>query len=284
MRDATSVSAREVVTHFVRREVTAMAYYEPLVHDATDVEGVHQLRVSARRLRSELGAMRGVLPRQPWGAVRGDLQWMGVALGRLRDLDVLGELFDEHVRTGTALADAVTAAIDRRRATRRREVRTVLASSRYARLIARLARLGKNPPMGGAGRARASELFLPSLWQATNTYVAAVGDPLDHRSDRSLHRVRIASKKCRYNFEVATLYVGPPARAVAHSLEAVQDVLGQVQDRSVAVAFLDTLALGEGIDLDVRRALRAEIRELRSQWVAHYLDARLAITQLFDQH
>lgn len=289
MRDPASVRARDVVRHIVRREATTMTGYEPRDHEVDDAEGVHQLRVSARRLRSELVAMRKVLPREPWRAVSDDLQWMGAVLGRLRDLDVLGELFEEQVRANTALGDAVFATIERRRAKRRRQVGDLLASARYARLVARLARLSRDPPMGGVGRVRASELFVPSLWDATGTYFAAVGDPLDHRSDRSLHRVRIASKKCRYNFEVATLYVGPQARVVARSLEAVQGILGQVQDRSVAVAFLDTLALDDGVDLDdgadldVRRALRREIRELRPQWVVHYLDVRRAITHLFDQ-
>ena len=92
--DAESLTGRDVVTHFLRREFKSIAHNEPLVHEGSDAEGVHQLRVSARRLRSELQAMRRVLPRDPWRDLSDDLKWMGTVLGRLRDLDVLADLFE----------------------------------------------------------------------------------------------------------------------------------------------------------------------------------------------
>ena len=277
------LTGRDVVTHFLRREVKSIAQYEPLVHEGSDGEGVHQLRVSARRMRSELRAMRGVLPRDPWRELGDDLKWMGAVLGRLRDLDVLAELFDEHLVEGSGLRDSVMSTLDRRRAECRRDVDELLESSRYGRLVKRLSRLSRHPAMGDVGDVPASELFLPSLWDAVGTYFAAIGDPHDHRSDESLHLVRIASKKCRYNFEVAALYVGPEARVVAESLEEIQTILGQVQDRSVAVAFLDSLELEPDTDLDVRRALRSEIVELRPQWIPHFHDVQRDVLAVFAQ-
>jgi len=266
----TPVSGRDVVAHFLRREVKSIADNEPLAREGADSEGVHQLRVSARRLRSELRAMRDVLPREPWRDLGEDLKWMGSTLGRLRDLDVLAELFEEHLTPGSTLHTTVTAVLDERRAMLRRDVDGLLASRRYGRLVKRLTRLSRHPEMGDVGDTSAAELFLPSLWDAVGTYLATIGNPHDHRSDESLHRVRIASKKCRYNFEVATLYAGERARVVAESLEAIQTILGLVQDRSVAVRFLDSLGLEPDADLEVRRALRAEIVELRPQWIVHF--------------
>ena len=277
----TPLTGRDVVTHVLRREVKSIAHNEPLAHEGADAEGVHQLRVSARRMRAELRAMRDVLPRDPWRDLSEDLKWMGAVLGRLRDLDVLGELFDEHLAPGSPVREQVTSTLQRRRATSRRDVDELLESARYGRIIRRLARLSRHPAMGEVGDIPASELFLPSLWAAVATYVAAIGDPLDHRNDRSLHLVRIASKKCRYNFEVATLYVGAPARVVAESLEAIQTILGQVQDRSVAIAFLDSLGLSPDTDLEVRRALRREIVDLRPQWIPHFRDVQRDVVVVF---
>jgi CHAD domain-containing protein len=279
-----SLSGRDVVTHFLRREVKSIAYNEPLVHEGFDAEGVHQLRVSARRLRSELQAMRTVLPREPWRELSEDLKWMGAVLGESRDLDVLAELFVDHLEEGTTLRDSVLATLDRRRARRRDAVVDLLESKRYARIVHRLGKLSDDPRLGDVGRARATELFMPALWEASCTYLDAISDPYERRSDEALHRVRIASKKCRYNFEIAALFLGEDARAVAAALEAIQDVLGKVHDRVVAVSFLDTLGLAEETDLELRRALRAEIGELRPTWVAHFLDARREILGIFAAH
>lgn len=279
-----SLSATDVLTRFLRREVKAISYNEPLVHEGADPEGVHQLRVSARRLRSELRAMRAVLPREPWRSLDEDLKWMGAVLGQRRDLDVLRDLFARHLTPGTLLHEEVTDALDRHSDARQREVVAMLESARYARIVRRLHRLSRDPRWGARGRARAAEVFMPGLWEASCEYLDAIGDPDARRSDDELHRVRIASKRCRYNFEIAALFLGPSARQVAKDLEAIQDVLGQVHDRVVAISFLDTLDLDEEVDVEVRRALRAEISELRPQWVDPYVDARQRILALFATH
>jgi CHAD domain-containing protein len=143
-------------------------------------------------------------------------------------------------------------------------------------------RLAHKPHLGAKGDRRADEVLLPSLWEASCTYLDIIGDPYAHRDDDDLHRVRIASKKCRYNFEVATLYLGDRADAVATSLAEIQDILGQAHDRAVAVAFLDTLHDGEE-DIDVRRQLRAEITLMRPAWIAHYDAARQGMLEVFGQ-
>jgi CHAD domain-containing protein len=277
------VTGREVLTHFLRREVKAFSSYEPMVRLDHDPEAVHQLRVSARRLRSELQAMRSVLPRQPWRGVIDDLQWMGSSLGGLRDLDVLSRLFAGHLVEGTDLREAVETKLSRRREGRRQEVEAMLASTRYARLVKGLGRLARRPELGDDGDTPAQELFWPPLWDATCTYFELIGDPYERRSDDALHRVRIASKKCRYSFEVAALFLGDPARSVATSLGQIQNILGEVHDRSVAVTFLDTLHFAEEVDIDLRRELRAEIGVLRPQWMVHYETARRAMLDVFGQ-
>ncbi|NNN08851.1 MAG: CHAD domain-containing protein [Acidimicrobiaceae bacterium] len=277
----TSLSGGEVVTRFIRREVKSIAYNEPLAHENLDTEGVHQLRVSARRLRSELRAMRSVLPREPWRELSEDLKWMGAVLGELRDLDVLSELLSGHLVLGTTLHDTVMAALDERRRRRHRDVLEMLESKRYARIVQRLGQLSRHPGLGDMAKIPAAELFVPVLWGASCTYFERIGDPSQRRSDDGLHQVRIATKKCRYNFEIAALFLGENAHEVAQKLEVIQDILGKVHDRVVAISFLDTLGPREEVDVDVRWALRGEIRELRPRWVDHYLDARHKILEVF---
>ena len=247
-----------------------------------DAEGIHQLRVSARRLRSELRAMRQVLPDEPWDRLRDDLRWVGATLGGLRDLDVLGELFDSHLARATPLHDAVDVALTHRRAEHQRRVARLLDSSRYARVRRRLARLSQDPGLGALGRTSAAVVFTPVLWGATCAYLEAIGDPAGWRSDEDLHLVRIGSKKCRYNYEIGAQFLGPAAREVARHLEGIQDVLGQLHDRMVAMAFLDELGSSDRAgERGVRMAMGAEMRRLRPQWVPHFVDARRAMFAVF---
>jgi len=275
-------SVRDVVTHLLRREVKSLTYWDPLVRNDLDPEGVHQLRVSARRLRSELEALEAVASRGPWRSLRDDLKWMGRVLGALRDLDVLAALFDERLVHSSALRGEVLSTIARQTTKRRRDVTALLESSRYARLVRQLTEWSETPEGGVLWSQSAREVLLPVLWNAACAYVDAVGSPYERRSDAALHRVRIASKRCRYHFEVATFYLGEEAREVATTLALIQDVLGQVHDRAVAVSFLDTLAHASEDDIEVRRALRTEIGELRPQWIGHFEVARRGILGVFD--
>lgn len=59
---------------------------------AGDVEGVHQVRVSARRLRVWLGVKKHE-------ALQQELRWLCGALALLRDLDVFGEVFTDEALT-----------------------------------------------------------------------------------------------------------------------------------------------------------------------------------------
>lgn len=277
------LSARQVVTHYLGREVKAMKFHGRAAREDFDARSVHRLRVSTRRLRSEIQAMTGVLPKRPWRPLSGELKWMATSLGGLRDVDVLSELFGSRVVGEGELHEAIETRLARRRATSRRAVSDLLDSPRYSRAVKSLDGLIDHPGLGATGRARASDVFLPSLWSASCAFFDSVADPYERRSDGEMHRVRIAAKKCRYHFEVAELFLGDPAQMVAEALEAIQEILGRAHDRSVAVSFLDTLGLNSDIDVALRRELRAEIADLRPQWAPHYEVARRAMIGIFDQ-
>lgn len=276
-----TLTGRDVVRHFLRHEVKAIAALELSTHHQLDAEGVHQLRVSARRLRSELRAMRSVLGHTPWREVERDLQWVGTVLGELRDLDVLAALFERHVEEGSPLHRSVSDQLDRRRKSRRTAVTRLLASRRFAHVSHQLKELSHEPHLGRVGRIDATDLFTPVLWEASCTFLDAVGESSGHRDERALHEVRIAAKKCRYNFEIAALFLGDEAQAVATSLTSIQDVLGQLHDRVVALSFLDACGFDDPSALEVRRTLCAEISQLRPTWEVHFVEARRGILEIF---
>ena len=54
-----------------------------------DVEGIHRLRTTTRRLRSELRAFRDLVAPDWIGPLEGEMKWLAGLLGDVRDLDVL---------------------------------------------------------------------------------------------------------------------------------------------------------------------------------------------------
>ena len=54
-----------------------------------DVEGIHRLRTSTRRLRSELQAVRELVEKDWREHLEQELKWLATMLGNVRDLDIL---------------------------------------------------------------------------------------------------------------------------------------------------------------------------------------------------
>ena len=54
-----------------------------------DPEGIHRLRTTTRRLRSELRSLENVIDRRFREQLEGELKWLAGCLGAVRDLDIL---------------------------------------------------------------------------------------------------------------------------------------------------------------------------------------------------
>ena len=115
-----------------------------------DPEGIHRLRTSTRRLRSELRAFRGLADPAWIGPLEGEMKWLAGLLGDVRDLDVLTARFhkaadDEGLDTQelAPLFDDLTA----RHARALRELRNALQGDRYRGLIEALQQAIEHPTL-----------------------------------------------------------------------------------------------------------------------------------------
>lgn len=206
--------------------------------DARDVEHVHKARVATRRLRSDLRTF-GDLFEAGWrDQVRGELQWLGSALGTVRDADVLASwLRSEAVaiddRDRPALTDLL-ADLARERAAGQRDLVTVLGSQRYRRLMEELITGARRLPLSEQGKTdvdRPAKKLLPALveaeWKRLESMVRRLGP---EPSDLDLHKLRIRAKRVRYAAEAVEAEVGGQARALAKEVTALQQVLGDLHD------------------------------------------------------
>src|SRR6185295_13148637 len=100
-----------------------------------DAEGVHQLRVAARRLRSVIRTFVPLCDPAKIQPVVEDLRWLGGVLGEVRDLDVLEiRLHEASGEDSTPFLEALAPRREKARAT----LKDTLNSDRYVAFIQRV--------------------------------------------------------------------------------------------------------------------------------------------------
>ena len=216
----------------------------------TDAEGIHQMRVGMRRLRSALRLFAPWIPFPP--ALQQELAWLGGKLGAARDADVLAD------STLLKVADACPRETDLLRlrqsastiaGKKRRQAAVAVASVRHSRLM-----------LGLVGWLRASR------WHESldETALGALSESLEKRATRILvrrhekllesgkrlaqgtpeerHQVRIAAKKARYATEFfQSLRPAGHVKCYLRRLAALQDALGWLNDAAVADRLLNEI-------------------------------------------
>jgi CHAD domain-containing protein len=238
--DATTADfIRSVVGSSVRR----LLAHDPVIRIGEDPEGVHQARVATRKLRSDLRTFRSVLEPGWCEELREELHWLGAALGRVRDADVLTELLQSKIEClpedQRAYTDALLARLAGQREREREELLLVMRSTRYAALLDRLVDAARTPAVLRDAESRPARKVAHRLarkpWRRLCRSARVLrGEPVD----TALHEVRRKAKQARYALEALTaVSKGRASRLAEHAAE-IQQALGDHQDRVVARAWL----------------------------------------------
>jgi CHAD domain-containing protein len=232
-------TAGEVVLGYLDAQTARLKALDPAVR-RSEPDSVHQMRVTARRLRSTLQSFPGVLRKQSVQHLREELRWLGSVLGDAREAEVLSELIrsalaglpaelvmgpaEARVRVHFAPheADAITT------------VGYALDSRRYFAMLDELDRLLAHPPLspGAAGPARAvlGSAVRHDRKRTRRQIRRAERAPAGPDRDAALHEVRKAAKRTRYAAEAARPALGQRAGRLARRMKAVQSVLGDHHD------------------------------------------------------
>ncbi|MGY1764253.1 CHAD domain-containing protein [Geodermatophilus sp. SYSU D00779] len=240
-------TAGEVVLGAVAGQLQALRDADLAVR-TEQPEGVHDLRVACRRLRSILAAFRPVLDREHTDPLRAELQWVGAQLSGARDTEVALSHLRELVAAqpvelvlGPVAARLRQTEVKDHQAGARRVIRT-LTDRRYLRLLDALDALLAEPPATELAAAPAPEQLTDAVRRTGKRLrraVAAAREAEGVQQHERLHEVRKAAKRVRYTAEVAEAQFGEPATALIACTKQVQDLLGAAQDtvvtRDVAV-------------------------------------------------
>lgn len=244
----------------VRACVAHLAANEAVALKGADPEGIHQMRVALRRLRSALALFRSFVPVDQHGWLAGELRWLAGNFGPARDWDVfLDELLepvagsfhraDGHGKPLQEDIDALAAAARGRRARAYEQAHAAILSERYTTLLLRLgawveARGWRDQPVSE----RSARLFEPvagladQLLSRRHKKARRAGHGFADLSVGERHALRIALKKLRYAAEFfRSLYDDKPVRRYLQQLAAFQDALGHLNDVATATRLLHEL-------------------------------------------
>ncbi len=138
---AETASPVDQIRAMLRAQLASMRAHDPGTRLGVDAEELHQMRTAVRRLRAILRTGRAIL--DGWTEeLRGELDWLGTALGVVRDLDVLREslyaeiaLFD---RAEHPAGRRLLHGLDAERMRGREALRAALDDPRYFALVDRL--------------------------------------------------------------------------------------------------------------------------------------------------
>lgn len=251
-RLSAAATAEEALADIVESCLQHLRANEACVLARSHTEGVHQMRVAVRRLRSSLALFRGLIPDEQRGYLGRELRWLIGEMGPARDWDVF--LAETLPPVQVQLADdpdlrRLTDAAEASRDAGYDRVAAALRCQRYVGIIMLLSAAvdGRrwHAPIGSEASPRLQEPAVDlanELLEHRYRDVLAAGDGFAELSPEDRHRLRIQVKKLRYATEFfASLYDNPRLRPYLAALKTLQDQLGTANDLVVARSLLRRL-------------------------------------------
>jgi CHAD domain-containing protein len=240
VKNSSAANALSWAAEVLRGRFEKVLEHREAALDARDIEGVHQMRVAIRRLRSALRDFAPLLKKRPLKESKKDLKKLADTLGAARDEDVaLAEL--EKLRR-KAKNEKVKASVEKKIATRRvtrDATQAVLNETLEATAIENvrekfLKALDETVKAGGKAaeltpREAGREVISNGLREFCNLS-DSLYDPFNREK---LHELRIAAKRLRYAIELFTVCFGEAIAPFAEGISDMQTFLGELHDRDI---------------------------------------------------
>lgn len=221
-----------------------------------DVEGLHQMRVGMRRLRSALSMFKDLL--HPPEDMQKELDWLAGELGEARDWDVLAgstlPSVAKYLSDPTQIDSVQQASADKAQE-HHLSTSAAVDSPRYTHLMLSLSRwvqtMGWHDNKGetaAAGDKLAQPVvkFAGKILKRDQRRLRTRARNLRAATPEARHRLRIAAKKTRYAAEFFDSLLSPKTvRPYIKGLTGLQDELGLLNDAAVAERLLTSMTSGQ---------------------------------------
>lgn len=243
----------DVFTRILRACLHHLLQSLPAAEDGRDIEGIHQLRVALRRLRSALHLMRTVGSLSKLEMLRSEARWLASNLSAAREWDI----FRTETLPGVAKAcpavagfDALEDVAEKRCAAAYGKVRLVLSDRRCATFVLSLgAWIEARSWRSDVAPEDLSALAAPALGFAQRTLstqyakVLKRGRHLKSMNPDERHQLRLAVKKLRYgtDFLLPLCGEGKMVKRFRDRLAELQEELGAYNDMATTASLLSGL-------------------------------------------
>lgn len=237
-----SANALDWAANVLRRRFDEVFGWREAVLRADDIENVHQMRVSIRRLRS---ALRVFSPLLKIAESKKNLKQLADALGDARDLDVAIESLENlRKKTKNKAARKVIEAKLEKRLDKRENFQTVLNEmleisavktlrQRFYGEIEKVLKDNQN-----AEAVTVEEFGCEAISKTLDEFCElskSLYTPFDREN---LHKLRISAKRLRYTIELFTLCSGGRILPFAEQFAEMQTFLGELHDRDIWIEHL----------------------------------------------
>jgi triphosphatase len=219
-------------------------------------DGLHQMRVAIRRLRSVVAATRRMLPPEQYEWVTHTLKWMASVLGPARNWDVFSSSLLAPVRSvlpSEQELDELCDVSEQERRSAHERANAAFRSPEYTAALLKLLQWFASRSWRNQSVSEHSALLMapidtvaPTLIGRRYKKVQKAADAFVELTREQRHEFRIAVKKLRYTIEVfRDLFDGDEVLKFVKLLKPLQDDLGYANDVRVASELLADLRLSD---------------------------------------
>jgi CHAD domain-containing protein len=241
--NAVALIFTECLKHWTSNEAVAL--------QGADPEGIHEMRVGLRRMRSALSDFRAIIPAPQQAWLKRETKWLITSLGAARDWDVfLAELLEpvEAARPqDRGLRELRTAA----RAERKRgyaTTRFAIRCFRHSRFLAQMRdwlsakRWRQSRQKDQRSLDEPIHKLARQVLRKRHDAALRRGRDFSKLSAEQRHQLRIALKKLRYTADFfRSLYLKKHAKPYFRALAQMQNRLGHMNDVVVAEHLLERM-------------------------------------------
>ncbi|TNF99981.1 MAG: CHAD domain-containing protein, partial [Gammaproteobacteria bacterium] len=252
-KEPAPISSKQTVSEafatILKHNLDYLILWEKTARSPKDIEGVHQIRVSFRRMRSALSLFQKVIPKSVTSLWNEEMRGLAGQLGLARDLDVfidegLCSLANKLPLPGEG--KLLDIASDHRAKVYKEEVCAMLDSERYSMFKTEFRywfenRLWEKELQEKKQQKKLSMNlvdFSRKLMDRQERRVLSAGSNIDKTSPKEMHKLRIECKKLRYAAEFfIPIFTGMDV-FIKH-MKGLQDLLGLMNDIAVMQHLLD---------------------------------------------
>ena len=232
------LTVEDAFSRVLQGNLSGVKEWAPVALAGEDIEGVHQMRVCLRRMRSALTVFRTAIPKKATKSFAKDMRWASKALDRARDLDVY--ITENLASKRKGRQRSLRKIAERHREEAYGKVGSFIKGQRYADLCKKLSEWTHakawREQLSTSQQDKLRENITPFSARVLENHRSAIlayGTEIEHLDSETLHRLRIECKKLRYATEFFAPLYGDQMKAFTGHLKNLQDLLGALHDTAV---------------------------------------------------